>query len=328
VKLQETEMTEKGGWLGKGGFFPLFLLPSLLLPLLLTAAFAQTVYIYEDENGVTHFTDRKPETDREVAVQKAIADPQAMLEIRQTGPSDDPLWVFRNRTHGPLAVRVSFSEEVNVVSYPELPQIFVLPARVERELVSIGAFDERSSWRYRLQTEAVPGDPRAEHSPDRAYRPPFAPGQSFTIGQAFGGQFSHSEAASYYAVDIGMPVGTPIHAARAGVVMDFARWFHGAGDNLERYGPRANFVRILHDDGTMAIYAHLDYEGVRVHEGQRVRRGQLIGKSGNTGFSTGPHLHFAIQMNRDMALISVPFEFEDAERGAVTPSTGLELKAP
>src|SRR5690625_5722784 len=80
--------------------------------------------------------------------------------------------------------------------------------------------------------------------------------------------------------------------------MDTARHFRRAGDNLEYFGPRANFVRILHDDGSMALYAHLDYGGVSVRDGQRVKRGQRIGRSGNTGFSTGPHLHFVVQVNR------------------------------
>ena len=68
-----------------------------------------------------------------------------------------------------------------------------------------------------------------------------------------------------------------------------------------------NFVRIVHDDGTMALYAHLKSEGVLVRVGQRVRKAEAIGLSGNTGFTTGPHLHFAVQVNRGMQLQSIPF---------------------
>jgi len=96
-------------------------------------------------------------------------------------------------------------------------------------------------------------------------------------------------------------------AARAGVVMQVESDFDKAGLNREKYGGRANFVRILHDDGTMALYAHLKPEGVMVRVGQRVQAGQQIGLSGNTGFTTGPHLHFAIQVNRGMRLESIPF---------------------
>lgn len=297
------------------------------LALVPTTAPAQTIYIYEDEDGIQHFTDRKPETDREVTVQRAVAEPEDLLEVRQFGPDDSPVWMFRNRTHGPLAVRVAFAESENVVSEPELPRTFVLPANAQRELVTIGPLDEGRSWRYRLTTGALPGRPDARHEPDGPYRVPFATGERYRVGQAFGGEYSHNEPSNYHAVDITMPIGTPVHAARAGVVIDEARYFDGAGEDLERYGRRANFVRILHEDGTMAVYAHLQYEGVRVRPGQRVERGDLIGKSGETGFATGPHLHFVIQKNDDMRLVSVPFEFEGPDGEAIRPRQGLVLEA-
>jgi len=93
-------------------------------------------------------------------------------------------------------------------------------------------------------------------------------------------------------------------------VMQVESDFEKAGLNRERYGGRANFVRILHDDGSMALYAHLKSEGVLVRVGQRVRAGQPIGLSGNTGFTTGPHLHFAVQINRGMKLESIPFRMQ------------------
>jgi len=286
------------------------------------------MYIWTDEDGVTHFTDRQPQTDQQVTIQKAIAEPESPLVIRRSGPDDDPVWWFRNRLAGPLAVRLSLAESDNVVSEPELPRVFILPGQTERELVTIGPLSSRRSWRYRFQTEAVVGSPDAVHRPSGAYRPPFAPGAEFQVGQAFGGAFSHTDPQSFHAVDIAMPVGTPIHAARAGVVMDIARYFHRAGTDRDRDGPRANFVRILHQDGTMAVYAHLDYAGVRVHPGERVARGQYIARSGNTGYSSGPHLHFVIQKNRDMQLVSVPFEFEQVDGTSLVPGRGDLLQTP
>jgi len=309
-------------------FFRLESLLVLTLLLAVPAALAQSVYIWTDEAGVTHFTDRQPQTDREVRVQKAIAEPESALVVRRVGPDNDPQWLFRNRLNGPLAVRLSLVDDDNVVSYPALPANFVLAAGEERELVSLGALEPRRGWQYRLQTESLPGNPSGGHRPDGPYRPPFASGQRFPISQAFGGQHSHNSPESHYAVDIAMPIGTPIHAARGGVVMDIARWFHRTGQDRQRYGPRANYIRILHDDGSMAVYAHLDYAGVEVHPGQQVATGQRIGRSGNTGYSSGPHLHFVIQVNRDMALVSVPFEFEGVDQRPLRPRRGLSLEAP
>ncbi len=288
-------------------------------------AWAQTIYIWEDDDGIQHFSDRRPVTEREVTVQRAVAEPQKLIDVVKTGPKDDPFWLFRNRIHGPVTVRVGLVEASNVVTQPRLPASFVLAGLAERELVTIGPLDERRAWSYRFETSAVPGDINARHSPARPYRPPIPAGTRFRIGQAFGGEHSHSTPPGRHAVDIQMPTGTPVHAARAGVVMDAARYFHGAGDDLERDGPRANFVRILHDDGSMAVYAHLDYDGVLARPGQRVSRGERIGRSGNTGYSTGPHLHFAVQVNRDMTLRSVPFEFEDRDSKATAPRPGQWL---
>lgn len=83
-------------------------------------------------------------------------------------------------------------------------------------------------------------------------------------------------------IDIAAPVGTPIFAAAAGVVIK-------SGWNSGGYG---NMVDIQHTDGTITRYAH--NKRLLVHKGQAVYQGQQISEMGNTGFSTGPHLHFEI----------------------------------
>jgi len=107
------------------------------------------------------------------------------------------------------------------------------------------------------------------------------------------------------AMDIAMPEGTPIIAAREGVVVKTQNSQSGRGPN-----PSGNFVRILHPDGTMGVYLHLMRGSVVVAEGQRVRQGQMLAKSGNTGNSTGPHLHFVVQRNVGLALESIPYRFD------------------
>jgi murein DD-endopeptidase MepM/ murein hydrolase activator NlpD len=83
--------------------------------------------------------------------------------------------------------------------------------------------------------------------------------------------------------------------------------FDRSGLNHEKYAQRANLVRVLHSDGSMAVYAHLQENGVYVRVGDRVNVGQQIAASGNTGYSSGPHLHFGVQVNTGMRLVSIPF---------------------
>lgn len=84
-------------------------------------------------------------------------------------------------------------------------------------------------------------------------------------------------------VDIAAPTGTPIHAARDGVVQA-AGWEGGYG----------RLVRIVHDDGVVTLYGHASTILVRV--GQRVKKGQLIARVGCTGWCTGSHVHFEVHV--------------------------------
>jgi murein DD-endopeptidase MepM/ murein hydrolase activator NlpD len=89
--------------------------------------------------------------------------------------------------------------------------------------------------------------------------------------------------------------------------------YRGSGKQAHTFASRANFVRVLHDDGSMGMYAHLEYYGVGVKVGQRVAAGDLLGLSGNTGYSTGPHLHFAVLVNDGTQEVSVPFDMDGVD---------------
>lgn len=90
----------------------------------------------------------------------------------------------------------------------------------------------------------------------------------------------------YNGIDIGAPVGTSVFASLDGVVT----LTRGGGSWNGGYG---NYIVIKHNNGIQTLYAHLD--SISVSPGQNVSKGQFIGKSGNTGRSTGPHLHFEVR---------------------------------
>lgn len=290
---------------------------------------AKKLYKYQDQHGRWHFTDSPPDSSVEnVETQQLSINRRARkVSVVRRGPRDQPTYHIINQYRGTVELELSFGERHNVTSHPPLPHRFVVPGGAELRAAVLGPEDHRLGWSYSVRYRAMLGDPDAVHRPERPYRLPFAVGASFPVTQGFRGTFSHTDLASEYAVDIGMPEGTPIHAARAGVVMDVANDFFRGGMNADRYMNRANMIRIQHDDGTMAVYAHLRLESAQVVPGTRVETGQLLARSGNTGFSSGPHLHFAVQRNAGLRLVSVPFQFAGKDGAAITPTAGMILTA-
>lgn len=136
------------------------------------------------------------------------------------------------------------------------------------------------------------GSLNPDHDDEYAYRLPYGKGVSYPILQGYGSSPSH-RGAEFFTVDFRMPEGTPVHAAREGLVV-LAEDSHSEGCWAERCGSLANYVVILHDDGTTGEYFHLQRDGVLVDVGERVDAGRRIALSGNTGYTTTPHLHFGV----------------------------------
>jgi murein DD-endopeptidase MepM/ murein hydrolase activator NlpD len=281
----------------------------IALTLALPAASSTKVYRWTDRNGVVHYGDRIPAAAkaqaRDIRVIPVRAEPGAVVRLRvENDPGGGYAAWADNTLAGPLEVMVRFTRSRNVAGDPPLPAEALVPALGSARVTHIAAIDPYHDGEFELQLDAMPGDPNA-HPRDVVYQLPLRQ-RAARIDQGYGGRFSHTDPQNRYAVDFAADLGTPVVAARDGVVMQVERDFDKAGLNLEKYGGRANFVRIVHDDGTMAVYAHLREGGVLVRVGQRVNAGQQIGLSGNTGFTTGPHLHFVVQVNRGMRLESIP----------------------
>ncbi|WP_279432754.1 M23 family metallopeptidase [Luteimonas terricola] len=223
--------------------------------------------------------------------------PLARLDIVDRGQGPEA-WA-QNLLSGPIEV-VLRARGTTPAARPALPARATIPA-LGRVLVA--RVDRTNA---ELLLEVVPGHAGARPR-DVEYAWPLATG-TLRIGQGWGGAFSHRDDENRHAVDFAAPEGTPVLAARDGVVMQVEAGFADGGLDSPDDIDRANFIRILHDDGTMAVYAHLAPGGAQVRQGERVRRGQRIGTSGSTGYSGGPHLHFVVQANRGLRLASLPFK--------------------
>ena len=240
------------------------------------------------------------------------------MQVRDLGSHYEV--VVANPSPGPTQVRVALAGDTGLRPVPALPTEAVLRAGSERTVARLYRDDTRTVAGYGLDLVAVPGDPRARPL-DFPYRLPFENAR-VRVDQAFGGSYSHADAANRHALDFALPEGTPVLAARDGVVMEIL-----AGDPRSGTG-----IRLLHEDGSMAVYAHLQGGSIPVRIGEQVRQGQRIAYSGNSGFSTAPHLHFAVQTNAGMQLRSIPFRmFADAgelkfPRGGVAATT--EIASP
>jgi len=298
----------------------------VVLALLPAIVSAKNIYKFQDEDGIWHFTDQAPAEEVEFETVYMEREPEPRISMRREGSNGSPVYLLFNDFWGPVEVELRFEESVNVLSEPTLPARFIIPAQTERTLLGIGPLDERQGFSYRLGLTSVPGQPISKPLEGIVVLPPFPGNEEYPVSQGFNGEKTHNSPDSTYAVDIAMPVGTAIHAVKSGTVMDVEEDFNRGGTDFDKFADKANHVRIVHEDGSMALYAHLDLASVIVRPGARIRAGQKIARSGNTGFSSGPHLHFAIQQNTGMQLISIPFQFRTRDGAATEPQEQQYLK--
>jgi hypothetical protein len=185
-----------------------------------------------------------------------------------------------NSCHVPIFVELSFPKLRNLASSESLPVHGSLPPHSRRKLLSLKPIDQYKAWSYESSTSVFFGNSAPHPDPDYLYSFPFAGLQPRRLVQGVGGEATH-QGLHHYSFDFvidGFPAGG----------------FH------EKYKNRGNEVVVLHADGTIGLYGHLS-AGVPVQEGTRVEVGEVLGLSGNSGYSMGPHLHFEVGVQRQGA---------------------------
>ena len=258
---------------------------------------------------------------------------QLELELYRDGTRVEQ--VARNRYAVPVTIRWTIDGLDNLEPLSPVEGTTILPAAAAPlgagetvVLAELSQIDRARRYHRELRLRARFGDPRVRPSA-YVYGLPYPHGLTFEVLQGFHGAFSH-RGSNEYAVDFNCPVATPVVAARPGLVVAINARAQGSGTSPEFLDDRrANFVIVEHDDGTLGEYMHLSPSGVEVNPGQRVKRGQELALSGNTGFSSTPHLHFQVMTAADdgIAKRSFPFVLAVAPRRASAPLQGRRYSA-
>ena len=204
----------------------------------------------------------------------------------------------------------------NLKRSQKLPFTATFPPGETNLAFELSPTDVNAKWSYSFTNYYKLGSNVAVHDETAVYQLPYLPGDRFIVTQAFNGTYSH-QGSNQYAIDWEMPENTLVCAARGGVVVkakdDSSQG--GASIEFDRY---SNYVLIRHDDGTLAQYCHLKKDSLAVTAGQRVATGEVIARSGSTGFSTGPHLHFCVFKTKDGRMRqSIPVRFRTSIETAV-----------
>lgn len=299
---------------------------ALALALVGPACPAQTAYKYRDANGQWVFTDNAPpaaEKQDTFSLGHPTETLQNTIERTDGATTTDFTAVNTCLCVATFLEKIIHSDDPDISDGTEIRKI--LQPQSRELLVRVRNAGKGKSALQFMWTIAL-GSPDATHRPPGPYRAPFALGATYLISQAYPATFTHTTPDSRYAVDIALPDGTPVYAAREGIVINVR---HDAfrGGASPAMMDQANVVEILHDDGTIAMYAHLHWDSIRVHIAQHVARGEYIANSGSTGFSTGPHLHFVVLRNAGFVPASVPIQFAGPSGIPVTPETQKSLTA-
>ncbi len=156
-------------------------------------------------------------------------------------------------------------------------------------LTTLSKINPAEKWSFKYRFQLVVGRSNAKPDLAHVYKLPFSPESKFPLRSGYGGRANRGVAANEYILIWDMPEGTPVLASREGTVV-------GIRDDSNEHGltdefrSKSNVVVIEHEDGTLAEYVHLKYQGAAVKLGQSVKTGDLIGYSGNTGFTRTPSL--------------------------------------
>ena len=214
----------------------------------------------------------------------------------------DSVWIHvKNISYSPLSIYITEKGKIFSKKHE-----FLLEANTEKNygFLHNDSIDLGTAWMF--------GNPDIP-SEIPSLQLPFPRGKTYQIIQGFEGEFSHALSSySRYALDFEMKEGDTICGVSDGYVVGSVAGYSKGGKSKkwEAYG---NFLTLYHPEGNFYTqYVHLQHNGILVKLSERIKQGQPIALSGNTGYSTVPHLHFnvLIPTNETEGLKSAPYSFK------------------
>lgn len=196
-----------------------------------------------------------------------------------------------NEAYCPVSIKIDFST-TNLNIDDGNNNVYVInPQENKQLLTTLKVSNKRKANQFSYKSQIIYGDLTLDsYDKNYPYYLPFKSSNTFNIHQGYNGKLSHQ---NENALDFTMPIGTPITAVRKGIVVKVIDK-NNKNCSKEECKKYNNLILIYHPDGTFAEYAHIIQHGSEVNVGERISKGQLIGYSGNVGWTTGPHLHLVI----------------------------------
>lgn len=228
--------------------------------------------------------------------------PITVTATSYNGP--DVILSVRNTGFCPYTI-VLTCELTNMTSSVPLPlRVVVQPSKKTTTLARLTPMPGRPSH-YSFNYRYYLGNSMVAPTTEYVYSLPFEEGKEYTVIQSNNGSFSHM---NKQAIDFQMPENTVVCATRNGVVVEL-RQDSNSGCPDVSCKDQGNYITVYHQDGSYASYVHFRQNGSLVQLGQQVAKGEPIGYSGNTGWSSGPHLHFEVDAPSETERISLPVTF-------------------
>ncbi len=257
-------------------------------------------------------------------VEQSFGDsPPGKLKVITEHVGNETRFVVKNFETTDMTATIEVGS-VSMKSSVALPCTVTVPAGKTVEAFTLTPTND--DWSFNYTNHYTVGAQTAAHDDSYLYSLPYAAGTTFKVTQGYKGSFSHT-GPDEYAIDWKMSEGTPVHAAREGLVVSVKDHFSKGGAH-RKFEDCANIIVVQHSDGTMAHYCHLAPKSAKVQVGEKVRAGEQLAASGNTGFTSGPHLHFAVFKARSgYGRQTIPVKFRTASSVGVTLISGQSYRA-